>query len=106
MRRVSPGKAWLIVFSAPLVSAAAAVLCISALAVPAHADHCRKHLKEYTDVIVNAINAGVKPMCPQWKKALAAATALKELEQRKDCYHGRVSVIARNVEGFTKQETY
>src|SRR4029450_4803470 len=91
MRRVSRGKAWLIVFCAPLVRAATAALCINAITVPAHANHCTKRVNEYRDVMINVMNAaarGVKPMCPEYKKELAATTALKELSMQ-DCYHGK-----------------
>src|SRR5262249_16661762 len=108
MRRVSRGKAWLIFLCAPLVSAATAALCVTALTVPAHADHCIKRNHEYSDVIIKAMDdgkRGMKPMCREWRKALAAATALKELATRKDCYHGKIHFMAGDVKNYTEQET-
>jgi tetratricopeptide (TPR) repeat protein len=88
-----------------LVSAAIVTLYISALTIPAHADHCLK--PDYHAVIIDAMSAvkrGEKP-CPNWKKALAAATLIKERRLRKDCYHGKLSGMASLVASGTEQET-
>ena len=76
------------------------------LAVSASANHCIKPNRANTDVIVNALRAiqHGAPKCPERKKALAAATALRKLSMQEDCYHGHLSGMAANVQRETAQE--
>lgn len=104
MLKVSSGKVWSIGLC---ISTATAALFALLLTVPAQADHCRKLLHRYTDIITSAMDAGKKHFphsCQDWKAAIEAATALKELSTHKDCYHGKLSGMASNVERFRKQE--
>ncbi len=105
MQNVDRRKEWFIILCGTALTALY-------MTVPASAIDCTKPNNAYSDVIIATMAAARKDqslsqVCAEYKKALPAATALKELSMRTECYHTKAGLagMAALVKSETDQET-